>query len=248
MTKVFVKKTGNRWEIWNEPIYFVFQSAFMNRQNQPLETLQDIKKMMDRSSRFISLSGLSGIAAGICALVGAWFAHGVINGNGRGTGIREMDVLMNYNGPAGVGMVEAFMGSRLFWIAIFTLIAAFILAFIFTYLRSSKQGIPVWGAMARRLMWNVLMPMGAGGIFLLKLIEAGVYGLLAPGCLIFYGLALVNGSKFTLGEIRFLGYAMIILGLVNCWYPGFGLYFWALGFGVFHIVYGLLMWNRYERN
>ena len=218
----------------------------MNSQDQSLETLADIKKMMDRSSRFISLSGLSGIAAGICALVGAWFAYKAINGGGSIHGNQRSAVQDSYEG-IDVDMLQAFMGSRLFWIASITFLAAFTFAFIFTYIRSSKQGIPVWGVMAKRLMWNVALPMGAGGLFLLKLIEAGVYGLIAPGCLIFYGLALVNGAKYTLGEIRYLGYAMILLGLVNCWYPGYGLYFWAAGFGLLHIIYGIMMWNKYER-
>ena len=218
----------------------------MNSQDQSLETLADIKKMMDRSSRFISLSGLSGIAAGICALVGAWFAKKVIQGGGSIRGNPRSAVQDSYD-RIDVDMLQAFMGSRLFWIAAITFLAALTFAFIFTYIRSSKQGIPVWGVMAKRLMWNVALPMGAGGIFLLKLIEAGVYGLIAPGCLIFYGLALVNGAKYTLGEIRYLGYAMILLGLVNCWYPGYGLYFWAAGFGLLHIIYGIVMWNKYER-
>ena len=218
----------------------------MNSQDQSLETLADIKKMMDRSSRFISLSGLSGIAAGICALVGAWFAKKVIYGGGSIRGNPRSAVQDSYD-RIDVDMLQAFMGSRLFWIATITFLAALTFAFIFTYIRSSKQGIPVWGVMAKRLMWNVALPMGAGGIFLLKLIEAGVYGLIAPGCLIFYGLALVNGAKYTLGEIRYLGYAMILLGLVNCWYPGYGLYFWAAGFGLLHIIYGIVMWNKYER-
>jgi hypothetical protein len=218
----------------------------MNDQNQSLETLQDIKKMMDRSSRFISLSGLSGVAAGICALAGAWFAGNVIHGSSR-TGTRKIDDLVDYNGPIGSDMLIAFMGSRLFWIAVFTFIAAFVLSFLFTYLRSAKEGIPLWGTTARRLMVSVMLPMAAGGIFLLKLIEAGVYGLIAPGCLIFYGLALVNGAKYTVGEVKFLGYALILLGLVNCWFPGYGLYFWAAGFGLLHIVYGIVMWSKYER-
>lgn len=146
-----------------------------------------------------------------------------------------------------IDMLQAFMGSRLFWIAVITFFAALLVAFIFTYVRSTKEGIPVWGVMAKRLMWNVALPMGAGGIFLLKLIEAGVYGLIAPGCLIFYGLALVNAAKYTLGEIRYLGYVLVVLGLINCWFPGYGLYFWAAGFGVMHIVYGMVMWNKYER-
>lgn len=218
----------------------------MNSQNQSLETLEDIKKIMDRSSRFISLSGLSGIAAGVCALAGAWFAKSVIDEGGRSSA-RVIGELKGSYANVGVDMLKSFMGSRLFWIAGITLAAAIFFAFVFTYIRSSKQGIPVWGVMAKRLMWNVALPMMAGGIFLLKLIEAGVYGLIAPGCLIFYGLALVNGAKYTLGEIRYLGYALIILGLINCWFPGYGLYFWAAGFGVLHIVYGIMMWNKYER-
>ena len=52
-----------------------YKVLFMNEQNQHLETLQDIKKIMERSSRFLSLSGLSGIAAGICALAGSVIAY-----------------------------------------------------------------------------------------------------------------------------------------------------------------------------
>lgn len=218
----------------------------MNSQHQSLETLEDIKKMMDRSSRFISLSGLSGVAAGTCALAGAWFAKDVID-EGAQIGIKSMHVGNRPYEEFGIHILRSFMGSRLFWIAALTFLAAIIVAFIFTYIRSSKQGVPVWGAMAKRLTWNVALPMFAGGVFLLKLIEAGVYGLIAPGCLIFYGLALINGAKYTLGEIRYLGYAMIILGLINCWFPGYGLYFWAAGFGVLHIIYGVVMWNKYER-
>jgi hypothetical protein len=217
----------------------------MNSQNQSIEALQDIKNMMNRSSRFISLSGLSGVAAGICALIGAWFAYGVINPTNDGTRTRNLyDFQLN---DGGIPTIRAFMGDRLFWIAVFTFLAAFVFAFLFTWLRSRKENIPVWGVMARRLMWSVLMPMVVGGIFLLKLIEAGVYGLIAPGCLIFYGLALINGSKYTVGEIRYLGYANVLLGLINCWYPGYGIFFWATGFGVLHIVYGIVMWNKYER-
>jgi hypothetical protein len=227
-------------------IYFVFQSAFMNSQNQSIEDLRNIKEMMNRSSRFISLSGLSGVAAGVCALTGAWFAQGVISNNSnigyRSGSLRDLNL-----SDAGIPTVRAFMGDRLFLIAVFTFIAAFMFAFLFTYLRSRKENIPVWGTSARRLMWNVLMPMAVGGVFLLKLIEAGVIGLIAPGCLLFYGLALINGSKFTLGEIRYLGYANVLLGIVNCWFPGLGLYFWAMGFGVLHIVYGIVMWSKYER-
>jgi hypothetical protein len=227
-------------------IYFVIQSAFMNSQNQPFEAIQDIRNMMDRSSRFISLSGLSGIAAGLCALVGAWFANNVINGADK-SGLRKSGIISEGYESDSIGMLQSFMGNSLFTIAMFTLLSAIVLAIFFTYIRSKRQGVPVWGASAKRLVWNVALPVAAGGLFLLKLIEAGVYGLIAPGCLIFYGLALVNGAKYTIGEIRFLGYALIVLGVINCWFPGYGLYFWAAGFGLLHIIYGVVMWNKYER-
>jgi hypothetical protein len=96
-------------------------------------------------------------------------------------------------------------------------------------------------------LWNTLVPIGAGGFVVLRMAALGYYQLVAPACLIFYGLALINGSKFTLGEVKFLGYMILAIGLVNLWMPSYGLYFWALGFGIFHIFYGLIMWWKYER-
>ncbi len=214
----------------------------MNEQ-KPLEDLHHIKRMMERSSRFISLSGLSGIAAGICALAGAWFANNVIVENGGPSGYREL-----MNKTLDVSSLQDFMGHRLFQIAVYTFCAAFLLAFLFTYLRSKKNNVPVWGYSSRRLLINVSVPMMAGGIYLFRQMQFGNYGLIAPGCLIFYGLALVNASKYTLGEVRYLGYCQILLGIVNCWFVGYGLYFWAVGFGLLHIIYGIVMWFKYERN
>ena len=214
-------------------IYFEFQSAFMNDQNHHLDTLQDIKQMMERSSRFISLSGLSGIAAGICALVGAWFARGMIMECTMSSGVPSQDL--------------SGLRSDLVRVAIITFIAAFILAFIFTYLRSKKTNTPVWGTMARRVMINVAIPMIAGGLYLMALINEGVYGYIAPGCLIFYGLAILNASKYTLTEVRYLAYGLLLLGIINLSFIGYGIYFWALGFGVLHIIYGSIMWWKYER-
>jgi hypothetical protein len=218
--------------------YFVFQSAFyMSEQNQPLEDLQHIKKMMERSSRFISLSGLSGVAAGICALGGAWFAsqkiHCWVNGN------CQLSSLINTGGNELI--------NDLFWIATLTFVAAFISAFVFTYMRSKKNGTPMWGSTTMRLLWNTFIPVAVGGIFLIRMMQLGEFQLVAPGCLIFYGLGLVNASKYTLGEVRYLGYGQIVLGLFSLWWVGYGLQFWAMGFGVFHIVYGVMMWVKYER-
>lgn len=215
----------------------------MNEQQQSLQDIQQIKQMMERSSRFISLSGLSGVAAGVCALVGAWFANDVIEASG---GPYEARAVISRT--IETESLLDFMGHRLFQIAVLTFVAALLSSFLFTYLRSKKNNIPMWGYSSKRLLINVAVPMLAGGIYLLREMQLGVYGLIAPGCLIFYGLALVNASKYTLNEIRYLGYCQIVLGIINCWFVGDGIYFWAVGFGILHIIYGIVMWYRYEKN
>ncbi|UEG51180.1 hypothetical protein LK994_06790 [Ferruginibacter lapsinanis] len=209
----------------------------MSEQQQTLEELQHIKTMMERSSRFISLSGLSGISAGICALIGAWFAGRKIN--------------CWLNGDCGLNRLmresDLQLLNDLIWIALITFAAALISAFFFTYLRSRKNNTPMWGAATIRLFWNTAIPIAVGGLFLIRLMQLGEFELVAPGCLIFYGLALVNASKYTLGEVRYLGYGQLVLGILNLWLIGYGLYFWAIGFGILHIFYGIVMWYKYER-
>ena len=211
-----------------------FKALFMNNPVQPLETLHDIKRMMERSSRFISLSGWSGIAAGACALTGAYAAH-------------QRIIYYNQFQDGKIGGAIAELRYDLILIAFLTFTAAFVLASFFTFIRSKKDGVAIWGAAARRLMWNTFLPLAAGGFLIWHLIEISGYGLVAPSCLIFYGLALVNGSKYTMGEVRWLGYGEIILGIINLWNPGRGIFFWTLGFGVLHIIYGFAMWWKYER-
>lgn len=200
-----------------------------------LETLKDIRRIMEQSSRFISLSGWSGIAAGICALTGAALAHRRISDYYRN----------DYGKPS--QCIEC-LQSSLLQIAIWVFISALISAFLFTYFRSKKDGVAIWGKAARRLLWNTVLPMIGGGIFILRLIDLKVYSLVGPASLLFYGLALVNGSRYTLGEVRYLGFALLLTGLVSAWFPAATLYYWAFGFGILHIVYGVAMWWKHERN
>ena len=122
----------------------------MNDQQHSLEAIHDIKRMMERSSRFISLSGLSGVSAGICALIGSWLAHPYVFG--------YKNLYVDSNAGSGSGYKVLF-NHWLFWIALATFVAALVSAFLFTYLKSSKEGIPIWGKAAQRLMMNVSIPL-----------------------------------------------------------------------------------------
>jgi hypothetical protein len=209
--------------------------------NQPTDTVQDIhdiRQIMERSSRFISLSGLSGIAAGICALVASYFAY---------DWIEEYYVRYNMR-PGFAGADFQKLKFNLIGLGTAVLVVALAASLYFTWRRAKHNHVPLWGLTSRKLLWNMLVPLIAGGLFILAMLQYNEWRFVAPACLVFYGLALVNASKYTLSDIRYLGYFEIALGLINTQYVGYGLYFWALGFGVLHIVYGIVMWWKYEKN
>ncbi len=201
----------------------------MNTKNEQLDVLQDIHNIMERSSRFISLSGLSGVSAGICALIGAFFGN---------------EILVEFNtSPYSIVL----MRKQLLIISAVVFISALLCAFFFTYLRSKKTGVDIWGSTAKRMIINISIPLLAGGLFIIRLLTLRHFGLLAPACLIVYGIALFCGSQQSTKEIRYLAISEMILGCISLLFLGKGLLFWAIGFGLLHIIYGTIMWFKYER-
>jgi len=218
-----------------------YKVLFMSEQNQQQETLRevkDIRRLMERSSRFISLSGLSGVAAGIFALVGAGVGRFIVLKDWYERSDRRL-----YFSNRDFAKLEL----QLIVLAGAVFAAAFISAFYLTWRKAQKQHVSLWGLTSRRVFWNMAIPLAAGGLFVMGMLQYDEWRFVAPACLIFYGLALVNASKYTLTDIRYLGYCEIVLGLLNMQLIGYGLYFWALGFGVLHIIYGVVMWWKYER-
>jgi len=201
-----------------------------------LKDLSEIRNIMDKSSRFISLSGFSGILAGIYSLIGAWLAYKTLYFDTVALGeYKNLEITET--------TVEI-----LLIIAYSVLIASIATAVVLSSKKAKKRYESFWNATSRRLLFNFLIPLISGGIFILLLIEKEMLGLVAPSTLLFYGLACVNASKYTIGDVRYLGITMIVLGLLSTWFLGYGLVFWALGFGVCHIVYGSMMYFKYDRN
>lgn len=201
-----------------------------------LKDIQDIKEMMSKSSQFISLSGLSGILAGIYALIGAWMAYKTIYFDTSTMGAYKNLIISE----------EAVI--KLLVIAVSVAVLSLITGILLSIRKAKKSNETIWNSTARRLVINFLIPLATGGFFILFLIEKEMLGLIAPLTLIFYGLACVNASKYTLGGVRYLGITFIVLGLLSTWFLGYGLLFWALGFGVCHILYGSIMYFKYEKS
>lgn len=218
----------------------------MEDNQQHLEALQDIRQMMKQSNRFLSLSGLSGIFAGVYALAGAYLGMRVINDFTSQADISYRDVESPYS-------VARHSYHNMLFICVFicamVLILSILTALFFSSQKAKRNGYKLFDHTAWRLMINMLIPLVAGGIFCIALLFHGYSFILliSPAMLIFYGLALVNGSKYTLNDIRYLGCLQILLGIIATFYLGYGLLFWAIGFGLLHIVYGTYMWFKYDR-
>lgn len=215
----------------------------MDSRKKHLETLSEIRSLMERSSRFISLSGLSGIAAGSFALIGAAFAFVYL-----GKIPFEGSLYASIQEAAALGEKWSLQQKEFFFLdAALVLIAALAAGIFFTTRKARQKGQKVWDALTKRLLFSLAIPLFTGGIFCLSLIKMGNSHLVAATTLVFYGLSLVNASKFTLRDIQYLGISEIILGLIALNYVGLSLEFWAIGFGLLHIIYGALMYYKYER-
>ena len=204
----------------------------MENQEQHFEDLHEIRSLMERSARFISLSGLSGICAGIFALIGAFATYQHFHLSGT----RSTEVFRT--APENLWFLGKVAGA--------VLIASIAAGIFFTTRNARKKGQKIWDKTSQYLLINLLIPFATGGLFCLILLYHAPE-LIAGAMLIFYGLSLLNASKFTLPDIRFLGISEIILGLICGFNPGYGLLFWAIGFGLLHIIYGTVMFYKYER-
>jgi hypothetical protein len=197
--------------------------------------LNSIRNLMERSAKFISLSGLSGILAGVYALIGAGLGYYVVYGTSG-----DLDYRDHYVNDEAVIL-------QLFLIAVVVLVLSLTTGILLTVRKAKSKGETVWNPSSKKLLVNMAIPLVTGGILILILLYRGYFGIIAPATLIFYGLALVAGSHYTVTDVKWLGIYEIVLGLIAACLPGFGIVFWTIGFGVLHIIYGSIMHFRYDR-
>jgi hypothetical protein len=200
-----------------------------------LDDLAQIRSIMERSTKFLSLSAWAAIMAGVYALIGAGIAYRII----------YFSPIVRYE-----ALTQSFFHPDvlpLFLVAISVFVFAAATAIWLSYRKAKQAGQKLWTRSAIRVLVNFIIPLAAGGVFVLILYGRGYYSLIAASTLVFYGMALLNAGNFTFSDIRLLGISEILVGLLAALFPGKGLYFWAFGFGVLHIVYGIIMYWKYER-
>jgi len=209
----------------------------MKSDPKSIEDIKAIRKIMEDSSRFLSLSGLSGVFAGATAIAGALVAYFFILDNGS---IKYEDYLRS------LSLQENLVpGWQLMAVAAIVLVLSVLFALWFSFKKAKKDGKNFLTPISKRLLIHLFIPLVTGGVFIIVLMLQNKIQLIVPVFLIFYGLALVNAGKFTFSEIFYLGILEIVTGLATAFVPGWGLIFWIFGFGVLHIIYGLAMYRKY---
>lgn len=205
------------------------------KDNHLIEELGNIRKLMEKSSKFVSISGLSGVLVGIYALLGAAYGYITVYGFKSQFGYRDFYV------------TDEAVIDKLVIAAIVVLFAALLTGYLMAQRKAKINRQSIWNITSKNLLFAVAVPLVAGGIVSIVLINRGAYSMIASMLLIFYGLALTSGSVYTFKEVRYLGILEVILGIFALAIPGYGVWFWAIGFGVLHIIYGLIVHYKYEK-
>ena len=208
----------------------------------PINDLREIRSLMERSRYFMGLSGLSGVGAGLFALAGCALVVAYRWAGGEGLLFISRSVYLTTDHPWGIAPLPF-----LVFTAMGVLAGAVACGYFFTAKRAKRLGQELFHTKTYQLAWHLFFPLAVGGVFCLALIYHEHGGFIGPATLIFYGLSLLNGSGYAREELSWLGYMEIALGLISCFFIGYGLYFWALGFGVLHIAYGIWMYRKYDQ-
>jgi len=208
----------------------------MKNEKDYIRDIAEIRSMMERSSKFLSLSGWAGIIAGFYALLGAYIAYKILGFN--------PDKVVYNTFDSGTLLTNL---PKVIFLATVILIFAIATAALLSYRKANKKGEKLWNQTTKRLLINMLIPLSVGGLLILILVSQGLIGLIAPFTLLFYGLALYNASMDTYKEVKNLGLIEIGLGLLSSYFVEYGLIIWAFGFGIVHIIYGIYLHYKYEK-
>lgn len=210
------------------------------KQEEALNTLNDIRDLMEKSTKFLSLSGLSSIVVGLYACAGTLMAYHLLGTESLNYPTEDQPFL-DINTPDKLISISL--------LALGVLAASLLTVFLLSYRKCRREGkAPFLTPATKRLLWNFFLPLATGGIFCFSLLLHGYYGLTSSIMLLFYGLSLVNASKYTYSNTRYLGFAEIALGLIDSFVVNHALLFWVCGFGIFHIIYGIFFYLKIEQH
>ena len=207
------------------------------------DDISSIKEMMEKSSKFSSLSGISIFFTGLFAIIGAVVIYFDVSFTFINQEI-SYSQLINKNGNPN----DLFLKVKLLiYIASIILFLSLLVLYLSAKSKAKKEEVNLFTPSFGRTLISLFIPVLSGGVFSLFLIHHGLYGLVAPATLIFYGLGLINASNHSYDELEKLGYLELFLGISASYFMGTGLIFWVVGFGFGHVFFGGYLHYKYDK-
>jgi len=187
----------------------------------------------NRSTHFFSLRGFPGILVGIYALLGAITFRQLLNNH------------QNLNSAVSflpISYLEYLLTSIVFLVLVISIISVYISAFR----KAKRSHKKLWGPVSRRFLIHVSLPLLAGGVICILLYEYGLIRYISSAMLIFYGLTFFSARKYISNTTRNAGIVILLIGLVSTQFIDYGLYFWVIGFGFIHVIYGIVTYRKHD--
>lgn len=209
------------------------------KENEVKQTLDDIREMMSKSSRFQAISGWSIIVIGLLAGIASLMAAAVI-------GVADVPFFDNLQRYSTLNTPLKIRIAALIALILFTV--CLLIVFVFAIVKSKRHNLPfAFDKRMRQMLLDFLIPLIAGGLFSMAMVMQQHYGLTSSIMLMFYGLALINCSHYTYPILRWLGYTELLIGIIDCFTMSHALLFWFLGFSVAHILFGIIYVLMFDR-
>ena len=180
--------------------------------DRAMDNLRYIRETMERSQSFTAVSGVGGVLMGLIALGATFLA------------VRTETI-------------EA-------WVAVWMSAAVLSLgsALVAMTMKARAAGGSLLVGAGRKFAWNLTPPLLVGGLLTVAMTQMGAAALLPGVWLLLYGRGVVRGGAFSVGVVPLMGLAFMLVGAAALFAPAtWGNLFMAGGFGLLHIVFGILI-------
>lgn len=181
-----------------------------------MDNLEFIRETMERSTAFTAVPGYGGIFMGVTAIAAAYIAF-------------TQPTIWQW---MTVWLVEGALG---FLIGLFAM-----------WQKSKMAGTSLASTPAKKMILSFLPPMVCGVIITLGLWRLEHFEVLVPVWLLLYGAAVVTGGSYSVRAVPVMGWCFIALGGIAFLLPTRAAdLMMALGFGLLHIIFGIVIARRY---
>jgi hypothetical protein len=181
-----------------------------------MDNLRYIRETMERSQSFTAVSGVGGVLMGLIAL-GATF--------------------LAVRSETTEAWVTVWMSAAVLSLGI---------ALVAMTMKARAAGGSLLVGAGRKFAWNLTPPLLVGGLLTVAMTQMGAATLLPGVWLLLYGTGVVTGGAFSVRVVPLMGLAFMLVGAAALFAPAaWGNLFMAGGFGLLHIVFGIVIWRKH---